>query len=209
MVTLNRIVAVAMVQGPRVALNELHTAEGDPALAGHHRVEAIGAHLLDLAGDTAAARVAFERAARRTQSVPERRYLESRAEGERKSNKPGLPVNPHDGVVTVWRPAACRALCLRPGSHIRSLCPGAPVGSNLRSAQTQPSRGMSRAVTTGATPRGRRVRCRGVRRSPHHHAPGGGGHDFSSRAGHGLGSGAAPLPARLSRSSSGRCSWAL
>ena len=79
MVTLNRIVAVAMVHGPRVALDELRAAEGDPALAGHHRVDAIRAHLLHLAGDAAAARTHFERAARRTSSVPERRYLEAQA----------------------------------------------------------------------------------------------------------------------------------
>jgi RNA polymerase sigma factor (sigma-70 family) len=67
MVTLNRVVAVAMVDGPEVALEQLAAAETDPALAGHHRVAAVRAHLLDLL------------AARRTLSLPERRYLESRA----------------------------------------------------------------------------------------------------------------------------------
>jgi RNA polymerase sigma factor (sigma-70 family) len=80
MITLNRIVAVAMVRGPEVALRELDEAETDPALAGHHRVEAVRAHLLDLAGEKEAARVHYELAARRTLSVPEQRYLESRAE---------------------------------------------------------------------------------------------------------------------------------
>ena len=51
MVTLNRIVAVAMVHGPRIALGELAAAADDPALAGHHRVAAVRAHLLDMAGD--------------------------------------------------------------------------------------------------------------------------------------------------------------
>jgi predicted RNA polymerase sigma factor len=41
MVTLNRIVAVAMVHGPKAALEQLATTEADPALAGHHRVEVV------------------------------------------------------------------------------------------------------------------------------------------------------------------------
>jgi len=79
MVTLNRIVAVAMVHGPRAGLEQLGAAAADPALAGHHRVDAVRAHLLDLAGNHQAARAAYELAARRTLSVPEQRYLESRA----------------------------------------------------------------------------------------------------------------------------------
>jgi RNA polymerase sigma factor (sigma-70 family) len=79
MVTLNRIVAVAMVHGPRAGLEQLDAAEADPALAGHHRVHAVRAHLLDMAGDTDGARAHYRLAARRTLSIPERRYLESRA----------------------------------------------------------------------------------------------------------------------------------
>jgi len=79
MVTLNRIVAVAMVHGPALGLRELTTAETDPALAENHRVDAVRAHLHDMAGDHAAAAVSYRLAARRTRSEPERRYLESRA----------------------------------------------------------------------------------------------------------------------------------
>jgi RNA polymerase sigma factor (sigma-70 family) len=79
MVTLNRIVAVAMVHGPQSALQQLAAAETDPALAGHHRAEAVRAHLLDMAGDREAARAHYRLAARRTLSVPEQRYLDSRA----------------------------------------------------------------------------------------------------------------------------------
>jgi predicted RNA polymerase sigma factor len=68
-----------MVRGPRAGLDELATAEAGPALAGHHRVDAVRAHLLDLAGDQQAARTHYELAARRTLSVPEQRYLQSRA----------------------------------------------------------------------------------------------------------------------------------
>jgi RNA polymerase sigma factor (sigma-70 family) len=79
MVTLNRIVAVAMVDGAAVALAELDAAEADPALAGHHRVSAVRAHLLEAAGDLAGAREQYRLAARRTLSIPEQRYLESKA----------------------------------------------------------------------------------------------------------------------------------
>jgi len=80
MVTLNRSVAVAMVEGPRAGLQLLaDLAAGDPALAEHHRVYAVRAHLLEMAGDVAAARDAYGLAARRTLSVPEQRYLDSRA----------------------------------------------------------------------------------------------------------------------------------
>jgi RNA polymerase sigma factor (sigma-70 family) len=79
MVTLSRIVAVAMVDGPREGLQQLAAAEADPALAGHHRVEAVRGHLLDMAGDREGARAHYLLAARRTLSIPEQRYLASRA----------------------------------------------------------------------------------------------------------------------------------
>jgi RNA polymerase sigma factor (sigma-70 family) len=79
MVSLNRVVAVAMVDGPQAGLELLAAAEADPALAGHHRLDAVRAHLLEMAGDRDAARAHYQEAARRTLSLPERRYLESRA----------------------------------------------------------------------------------------------------------------------------------
>ena len=79
MVTLNRIVAVAMVDGPVVALAELQVAAADPALAGHYRVAAVRAHLLEMAGDVEGAREHYRLAARQTLSLPEQRYLDSRA----------------------------------------------------------------------------------------------------------------------------------
>lgn len=77
MVTLNRSVAVAMVRGPEEGLKLLSAA--DDALAGHYRVDAVRAHLFDMMGDHQAARDAYLEAARRTLSVPEERYLASRA----------------------------------------------------------------------------------------------------------------------------------
>jgi RNA polymerase sigma factor (sigma-70 family) len=79
MVTLNRVVAVAMVRGPRAGLELLAAAEADPALSGHHRTHAVRAHLLEMAGDRDAAHAQYRLAAQRTLSIPERRYLESRA----------------------------------------------------------------------------------------------------------------------------------
>jgi RNA polymerase sigma factor (sigma-70 family) len=79
MVELNRIVAVAMVHGPQAGLRQLAAAEADPGLAGHHRLHAVRAHLLELVGDREAAHAAYLLAARRTLSLPEQRYLHSRA----------------------------------------------------------------------------------------------------------------------------------
>jgi RNA polymerase sigma factor (sigma-70 family) len=78
-VTLNHAVALAMVRGPRAGLDLLATLDGDARLAGHHRLDAVRAHLLELAGDPAAAREHYRAAARRTTSLPEQRYLEGRA----------------------------------------------------------------------------------------------------------------------------------
>jgi RNA polymerase sigma factor (sigma-70 family) len=79
MVTVNRAIAVAMVDGPRAGLDLLAGLDDDDRVAGHHRLAATRAHLLEMAGDEAAARAAYLEAARRTTSLPEQRYLESRA----------------------------------------------------------------------------------------------------------------------------------
>jgi RNA polymerase sigma factor (sigma-70 family) len=78
MVTLNRIVAVAMVHGADRGLALLDDV--DPALKDHHRLAAVRAHLLELSGDLHAARAAYQQAAQLTESVPEQRYLRSRAD---------------------------------------------------------------------------------------------------------------------------------
>jgi RNA polymerase sigma factor (sigma-70 family) len=78
-VRLNLAVAAAMVHGPRAGLDLIADLDADERLAGHHRVAAVRGHLLDLAGDHDAARASYLLAARRTTSLPERRYLESRA----------------------------------------------------------------------------------------------------------------------------------
>jgi predicted RNA polymerase sigma factor len=78
-VTLNRAVAVAMVDGPRAGLALLGTLDTDDRMTRNHRLEAVRAHLLELAGNPAAARESYRRAARMTASVPEQRYLALRA----------------------------------------------------------------------------------------------------------------------------------
>jgi RNA polymerase sigma factor (sigma-70 family) len=79
MVTLNRAVAAAMVHGPRAGLDLLAALGEDERLAGHHRLDAVRAHLLEMAGDHEAARESYLIAARRTTSIPEQRYLQARA----------------------------------------------------------------------------------------------------------------------------------
>jgi predicted RNA polymerase sigma factor len=48
-------------------------------MTSRHRLHAVRAHLLELAGDVSGARASFREAARRTTSAPERRFLEGRA----------------------------------------------------------------------------------------------------------------------------------
>ena len=78
-VTLNHAVALAMVRGPQAGLDLLATLDGDARLRDTHRVEAVRAHLLELAGERPAALAAYRSAARRTTSLPEKRHLEARA----------------------------------------------------------------------------------------------------------------------------------
>jgi predicted RNA polymerase sigma factor len=78
-VTLNRSVAVAMVDGPRAGLAVLGTLDADDRMANTHRLEAVRGHLLELAGEFDAARESYRRAATMTASVPEQRYLAMRA----------------------------------------------------------------------------------------------------------------------------------
>ena len=78
MVTLNHAVAVAMVDGPQAGLALLATL-ATMRCAERHRLVAVRAHLLELAGDLDAARDGYREAARRTTSLPEQRHLEGRA----------------------------------------------------------------------------------------------------------------------------------
>jgi RNA polymerase sigma factor (sigma-70 family) len=76
-VGLNRAVAVAMVHGPEEALRQL--GDLDAKLAGNHRLMAVRAHLLELAGDRAGALEQYRVAATHATSLLERRYLTTKA----------------------------------------------------------------------------------------------------------------------------------
>ncbi len=78
-VTLNHAVAAAMVHGPQAGLGLLATLDADARMSGHHRLPAVRAHLLEMAGDLPAARSCYQRAAQLSTSLPERRYLQQQA----------------------------------------------------------------------------------------------------------------------------------
>jgi len=78
-VALNHAAAVAMAKGPRAGLDLLSRLETDQRLAAGHRLLAARAHMLEMAGQRAAARECYRRAAERTSSIPQQRYLNGRA----------------------------------------------------------------------------------------------------------------------------------
>jgi predicted RNA polymerase sigma factor len=79
-VTLNRAVAVAMVDGPAAGLALLDSldADGGP-LTGHYRLHVVRGHLFEMAGDIESALVHYRAAAAGTTSTPEQRYLTAKA----------------------------------------------------------------------------------------------------------------------------------
>src|SRR5215469_95669 len=79
MVKLNHAIAAAMVLGPSKGLALLAALDEDPHLAGHYRLDAVRAHLLEMVGDCSAAITHFRAAAGKTASVPERDYLIAQA----------------------------------------------------------------------------------------------------------------------------------
>lgn len=74
-VTLNHAVAVAMAHDARSGLLMTEPLLTDPGGVEEHRVHAVRAHLLELAGDGSAAAEHYRLAARLTTSLPEQRYL--------------------------------------------------------------------------------------------------------------------------------------
>ena len=79
MVALNHAIAAAMVHGPPAGLELLKALDAGGRLAGHHRLDAVRAHLLERAGDSEAAIAHYRVAAGRTTSLPERHYLTAQA----------------------------------------------------------------------------------------------------------------------------------
>jgi predicted RNA polymerase sigma factor len=79
MVALNHAIAAAMVHGPVVGLELLKGLDTDTRMAGHYRLDAVRAHLLEMAGDYERAIAHYRAAAERTMSIPERNYLTTKA----------------------------------------------------------------------------------------------------------------------------------
>lgn len=75
MVMLNHAIAAAMVHGPKEGLHLLDALRDDARIAEHYRVDAVRAHLLEMAGDTQAATAHYRAAAGKTVNLPERNYL--------------------------------------------------------------------------------------------------------------------------------------
>jgi predicted RNA polymerase sigma factor len=78
-VALNHAVAVAMVQGPRAGLQLVEQLQVDDRIAGDHRLHAVRGHLLEMAGERAAAGDSYLTAARQATSLPQQRYLNAQA----------------------------------------------------------------------------------------------------------------------------------
>lgn len=86
-VTLNHAVAVAMVDGPAAGLDMLGPLLRDPQMVRAHRVHAVHAHLLEMAGRRDEARVVYALAARLATSIPEQRYLNAQATPAAETNR--------------------------------------------------------------------------------------------------------------------------
>ena len=86
MTALGRAVAVAMVHGPAAGLSVVQSVAGD--LPRSHRMHAVRGHLLEMAGNAAAAAEDFRAAARYATNIPERHYLERKAAS--------LPLQSHE-----------------------------------------------------------------------------------------------------------------
>ena len=78
-VALNHAVAVAMSSSPAAGLSLVDKLATDERVAEDHRLFAVRAHLLEMTGDTVAARAAYQAAAVRTSSTPQKRYLHAKA----------------------------------------------------------------------------------------------------------------------------------
>jgi len=79
MVSLNRAIAAAMVDGPAVGLELLRMLDGDSRIAGHYRLDAVRGHLYEKSGNRERAIAHYHAAAERTASIPERNYLLTKA----------------------------------------------------------------------------------------------------------------------------------
>jgi predicted RNA polymerase sigma factor len=79
MVSLNRAVATAMVEGADAGLRAVDKIAKDERLKGSYRIHAVRAHLYERAGKFALALENYRLAAEGTASLPERNYLLGKA----------------------------------------------------------------------------------------------------------------------------------
>lgn len=79
MITLNRAVATAMVEGPDAGLRVVDDVAEDERMKGHYRIHAVRAHLYERAGRNDLALEHYRLAAKATASLPERNYLVRKA----------------------------------------------------------------------------------------------------------------------------------
>jgi predicted RNA polymerase sigma factor len=79
MVILNHAIAAAMVHGAKKGLDLLDALKSDARMTEHHRLDAVRAHLLEMAGDSEAAVAHYRAAAAKTANLPERNYLLTQA----------------------------------------------------------------------------------------------------------------------------------
>jgi RNA polymerase sigma factor (sigma-70 family) len=98
MVTLNRAIALAMVHGPVAGLERIDALDAEGRLRNHHRLDAVRAHLLELAGNEPAAMAHYRLAAARTTNLPERNYLLTQAArlGDRTRTSTSSATPEHD-----------------------------------------------------------------------------------------------------------------
>ena len=75
MVVLNHAIAAAMVHGPKKGLELLDALNQTPRIAEHHRMDAVRAHLLEMAGEPQPAARHYLAAAEKTANLQERNYL--------------------------------------------------------------------------------------------------------------------------------------
>ncbi len=75
MIVLNHAIATAMVHGPSKGLELLDSLHLDARIGGHHRLSAVRAHLLEMAGNRDGAIEEYRIAASRATNIPERNYL--------------------------------------------------------------------------------------------------------------------------------------
>ena len=74
-VALNHAVAVSMIAGPRAGLELVDRLDADPRINADRRFHAVRAHLLEMAGDDAAALKAYRAAAQAATNLQQLRYL--------------------------------------------------------------------------------------------------------------------------------------